>query len=101
MSYSHPADSLVAAAMRGYAIFRRADDDGGCWQGVAGGAEFDETPRQAAVRELSEETGIDAPGRWIALDSIGSVPVSVFGDWPGRPDVVIQKLASATRQYYP
>ncbi|HEY5008419.1 MAG TPA: NUDIX pyrophosphatase [Caulobacteraceae bacterium] len=77
-----------------YAIFRRADDDGGCWQGVAGGAEFDETPRQAAVRELSEETGIDAPGRWIALDSIGSVPASVFGDghgWGPEVYVVIER----------
>lgn len=30
----------------------------GCWMGYGGGIEADETPRQAAVRELREESGV-------------------------------------------
>ena len=36
-------------------MLRRADT--GVWQGVAGGGEGDETPSEAAVREIEEETG--------------------------------------------
>jgi dihydroneopterin triphosphate diphosphatase len=80
----------TAARAIEYATFRRADGDGGFWQGVAGGAEAGETPHEAAIRELAEETGIAAPGQWIALDSIGSVPASVFrGDHGWGPEVYI------------
>lgn len=40
-------------------IMERADK-AGFWQSVTGSVEGDETPYQAAVREVSEETGIDA-----------------------------------------
>jgi 8-oxo-dGTP pyrophosphatase MutT (NUDIX family) len=33
---------------------------GGYWHTIAGGVEEDETPAQAAVRELREETGLEA-----------------------------------------
>lgn len=35
-------------------------DKAGFWQSVTGSLEGDETPLQAAVREVSEETGLDA-----------------------------------------
>ena len=71
------ADGLVE-----YALFRRADD-AEFWQGVAGGVEDDETPMEAACRELLEETGIAARTEsWVTLDARGSVPAKVFRDWP-------------------
>jgi dATP pyrophosphohydrolase len=58
-----------------YAIFRRADS--GVWQGIAGGGEDHETPRDAAVREMQEEAGITT-GRLLELDAVGTVPVEHF-----------------------
>jgi dihydroneopterin triphosphate diphosphatase len=40
-------------------IMERADKVG-FWQSVTGSLENDETPRQAAIREVLEETGLDA-----------------------------------------
>jgi dATP pyrophosphohydrolase len=40
-------------------IMERADK-AGYWQSVTGSLEQDETPQQAAIREVLEETGIDA-----------------------------------------
>ncbi|HEY9210715.1 MAG TPA: dihydroneopterin triphosphate diphosphatase [Methylotenera sp.] len=40
-------------------IMERADKPG-FWQSVTGSVEGDETPLQAAIREVSEETGLDA-----------------------------------------
>ncbi|HWA63398.1 MAG TPA: NUDIX pyrophosphatase [Caulobacteraceae bacterium] len=95
-----PLNVLVFPFRRGaerveYALFRRSDDRD-FWQGVAGGAEDDETPLAAAVRELREETGLGAPSeRWIALETRGSVPAKVFRDWPlwGPETYVVHKHA--------
>lgn len=35
-------------------------DKAGFWQSVTGSVEGDETPKQAAIREVKEETGLDA-----------------------------------------
>jgi dATP pyrophosphohydrolase len=78
-----------------YALFRRADD-AEFWQGVAGGAEDNETPLEAARRELLEETGIEARSdSWVTLDTRGSVPAKVFRDWPrwGPSVFVVHKYA--------
>lgn len=40
-------------------IMERADKPG-YWQSVTGSIEANETPRDAAIREVSEETGLDA-----------------------------------------
>jgi dATP pyrophosphohydrolase len=40
-------------------IMERADKNG-FWQSVTGSLEFGETPQQAAIREVFEETGLDA-----------------------------------------
>lgn len=59
-----------------FAVFRRADDP--YWQGIAGGGEGDETPRQAAQREAFEEGGIPLDAPLLALTTVTSVPVTYF-----------------------
>jgi dihydroneopterin triphosphate diphosphatase len=63
-----------------YAIFRRRDFADDCWQGVAGGAEQDESAEQAARREMMEEAGIPADAPLVPLDAVASVPASQFPD---------------------
>ena len=59
-----------------YAVFKRSDSD--IWQGVSGGGENDETPEDAAVRELYEEAGISQTGELIRLQTESSVPCYHF-----------------------
>lgn len=65
------------------ACLRRTDDD--AWQGIAGGGEGDETPPEAARREVREEAGVSSDAPLYALQSRSSIPVSAFAsrrDWP-------------------
>ncbi|HUZ11696.1 MAG TPA: NUDIX domain-containing protein [Caulobacteraceae bacterium] len=81
-----------------YAVFRRSDQEDECWQGVAGGVEVGESAEGAARRELHEEAGVAAPARWIALDSIASVPAEVFGaehGWGPEVHVVLERAFGA------
>lgn len=57
-----------------HAVFRRAD--GPMWQSVSGGGEGAETPLEAAVRELWEETGLRA--LLSPLQARAMIPASVF-----------------------
>ena len=79
-----------------YGVLHRADMD--AWQFVAGGGEDDETPAQAARRELWEETGLRAE-RLFALDTCCSVPADCFkpedrARW-GKDCYVVQEHAFA------
>jgi dATP pyrophosphohydrolase len=49
-----------APGERHYLLLKRVASHGGFWQSVTGSLEEGETHRQAAVREVSEETGIDS-----------------------------------------
>jgi lipoyl(octanoyl) transferase len=44
-----------------YLVLHRSERQGAYWHGVAGGLEEGESYLEAAVRELREETGLEAP----------------------------------------
>lgn len=56
-----------------YCIFHRADHDQ--WQFIARGGEDNETPLEAARREVWEEGGVQTD-RWIELKSAVCIPVA-------------------------
>lgn len=62
-----------------YAVFKRSDLN--FWQGISGGGEDDETPIETARREASEEAAIDASSKFIALDSLTTIPVVDVGEY--------------------
>ncbi len=73
-----------------FCVFHRADFDQ--FQFVAGGGEDDETPSEAAKREIWEETGIRAE-KLTALKSMTFIPTNIFPEkylkhWPGDTYVV-------------
>ena len=74
-----------------FAVLCRSDD--GCWQGVAGGGDDDETPVQAARREVAEETGVSPTAPLYLLKTMDYVPVRTFSarlDWPADTYVIPQ-----------
>jgi 8-oxo-dGTP pyrophosphatase MutT (NUDIX family) len=70
-----------------FLVLLRCAADGGYWHTVAGGVEDDETYAEAAVRELREETGLDAEpvdlGRtyWYDDVQVQAFLVDVAADW--------------------
>ncbi|MFD0032112.1 NUDIX pyrophosphatase [Streptomyces sp. NPDC127172] len=66
-----------------FAVLRRRDLN--VWQAVAGGGEDNETPEHAALREATEELGLDHPTPLYPLQTTASVPARLFADriyWP-------------------
>lgn len=61
MAYKRPESVLVVIYEQetGRVLMLQRRDDPAFWQSVTGSLEAAETPRQAAVREVKEETGID------------------------------------------
>jgi dihydroneopterin triphosphate diphosphatase len=57
-----------------YAVFRRSDEH--YWQFIAGGAEDDESPLEAAERETFEEAGIYDNCKFYQLESFSTIPVT-------------------------
>ena len=73
-----------------YCVFHRSDFDQ--WQFIAGGGEDDESPFQAAQREIFEEGGV-AVDNIIALKSMCYIPTDIFPNinlynWPKDTYVV-------------
>lgn len=81
-----------------FAVFHRADWD--IWQFVSGGGEDDETPAEAAARELWEETGIRNVSLY-PLDAVCTISAGIFSEerrshW-GAHCYVIPEYAFAVR----
>lgn len=93
-------------------VAQRLDMPSDAWQMPQGGIDKGETPRQAALRELEEETGLTdvllgpcvwlrehrarLGGRWYAVDEqyfIGQVPRPVEIARTGWTDLELQELA--------
>ena len=67
-----------------YCVFHRADHDQ--WQFISGGGEDEETPEEAAVREIQEESGLAVPSL-LRLRSVCCIPTDIFPkryveNWP-------------------
>jgi dihydroneopterin triphosphate diphosphatase len=59
--------------------------DHGIWQAIAGGGENNETPAEAARREVAEEAGLTQPRPILQLSTVNSIPVAGFAaraSWP-------------------
>lgn len=72
---------------REFAVFLRADSD--VWQFVSGGAEEEESPEQAARRELLEETGISPSLPFRRLAAVAAIPREAFPGVTHWPSTIV------------
>lgn len=86
-SYKNPESVLVVIYCQptGRVLMLQRNDDAGFWQSVTGSLESGETPRQAALREVQEETGIDVfKEDLLLIDSDYSVEFEIFPQFRHR-----------------
>ena len=73
-----------------YAIFfRKTQRYGDFWQAISGGGEDDETPLQAARREMGEESGLSADTALLKLKSMTMLPAPQAAGMLWGPDVLV------------
>ena len=84
MSYKQPISVLVVIHTPDLQVLllERADHPG-YWQSVTGSLDPGETPRQAAVREVHEETGLDA-AQYPLTDWNLRYEFDIFAEWRHR-----------------
>jgi len=85
MAHKQPLSVLVLVHTRelDVLLLERADHPAH-WQSVTGSVEVGETLAHAAVRELAEETGIDAAAYGGVVDWKRSNEFEIFPQWRGR-----------------
>jgi len=69
-----------------FLILKRSDMS--IWQFVSGGGEDNETPLEATIRELYEETSIEINDA-VKLDTVCSIPKSIFKEHRDKSDIYI------------
>jgi dATP pyrophosphohydrolase len=89
MAFKKPISSLVLIYTKDFKVLlmERADK-AGYWQSVTGSLEDNETPKEAAIREVFEETGVDA-NQYALEDWQLSHVYEIYAHWRYRyaPDV--------------
>ncbi|MCB1858651.1 MAG: dihydroneopterin triphosphate diphosphatase [Gammaproteobacteria bacterium] len=73
---------LVVYTLAGEVLMLRRKSPQGFWQSVTGSLEWGESPRQAAERELFEETGLQFSGR--ITDCLQSRRFPIISPWRAR-----------------
>jgi dATP pyrophosphohydrolase len=63
-----------------FAIFQRKESSGGFWQWISGGAEDEETPKDAAIRELMEEASVADFHNIYKLESMCTIQKTFYKD---------------------
>lgn len=85
-----PCVGLMLVNAQGHVfVGQRIDNPGPAWQMPQGGVDAGEDPREAALRELWEETGITADKVRVEAESAGWIPYDLPHDlvpriWKGR-----------------
>ncbi len=80
--YKRPESVLVVIySQSGHVLMMQRVFPTGFWQSVTGSLEWDEQPRDAAVRELKEETGLGAEG---LIDCEYSQEFEIYSIWRDR-----------------
>jgi dATP pyrophosphohydrolase len=75
-AYKRPESVLIlVATAAGEVLLLRRTSPAGFWQSVTGSLRWGESARQAAVRELWEETGLRAGGRLVDLGRGAEFPI--------------------------
>lgn len=85
--YKRPESVLVViyARQSGRVLMLQRRDDPDFWQSITGSLEGGESPYQAAIREVNEETGIDIPAEKLTLiDCQHSVVFELFAHFHHR-----------------
>jgi len=71
-----------------YAIFRRNQETGDYWQGIAGGGEDHKSPLEAAHRESGEGAGLHSTQKMYQLDAQCMVPSAKVCGLLWGPDIL-------------